>query len=129
MYLSRLIGCGRTFEYVFASKDIDAATADRYGWINRAFPTSAELRAYVQQLAARIAFFPPGAIAGTKQGINVLTRPPMDLLIQDAQNVIGVLAATLVSLALSENFIKATHNQSLGDLELNYGTDLESLFK
>jgi len=129
MYLSRLIGRGLTFEYVFASKDIDAATAERYGWINRAFSTSAELREYVQQLAARIALFPRGGIIGTKQGINAVSRPSMDVLIRDAQNVIDALATTPAPFALAQNFLKATHNQSLGDLELNYGTELESLFK
>ncbi|KAJ7669649.1 ClpP/crotonase-like domain-containing protein [Mycena rosella] len=40
MYLSHLIGRGRTFEYVLSSYDVDAVTAERIGWINTAFATS-----------------------------------------------------------------------------------------
>jgi enoyl-CoA hydratase/carnithine racemase len=129
MYLSQLMGRGRAFEYVLASKDIDAVTAERYGWINRAFATSSELKDYVQKLAARIALFPPDAIVGVKQGINAVSRPPMDVIITDAQDVINVLAATPVAQQLLEKVIAATHNQSIGELELNYGRDLESLFE
>ena len=67
MYLSRLIGRGLTFEYVLSSSDIDAATAARIGWVNRAFDTSRELHAYVAALAARIALFPTAGIVGTKR--------------------------------------------------------------
>ncbi|KAJ6592494.1 ClpP/crotonase-like domain-containing protein [Mycena capillaripes] len=129
MYLSQQIGRGRTFEYVLASKDIDAVTAENYGWINRAFATSAELHAYVKTLAARIALFPAAGIAGTKKGINAVSRPPMDVLIQEAQNIIGVLAQTPAAQAFGPKFIAATHNQSIGELELNYGAELESLFQ
>ncbi|KAJ7779703.1 ClpP/crotonase-like domain-containing protein, partial [Mycena metata] len=129
MYLAHQIGRGRTFEYVFASKDIDAVTADKYGWINRAFDTSAELRDYVDALAARIALFPAAGIVGTKAGINAVSRPPMDVIIQEAQNIIGVLSQTPVTQAFAKKFVAVTNNQSLGDLELNYGEKLVSLFQ
>ncbi|KAJ7655944.1 ClpP/crotonase-like domain-containing protein, partial [Mycena rosella] len=58
MYLAQLMGRGRAFEYTLASLDVDAVTAERIGWINRAFDTSGDLTAYVQALAARIALFP-----------------------------------------------------------------------
>ncbi|KAJ7249265.1 ClpP/crotonase-like domain-containing protein [Mycena rebaudengoi] len=128
MYLSQLIGRGRTFEYVLASKDIDAVTAERYGWINKAFRTSAELKKYVHALAARIALFPAAGIAGTKAGINAVSRPAMDVIIQDAQNIIGALAATQSVQDFEKKFIAATNNQSIGELELNTGRDLETLF-
>ncbi|KAJ7171250.1 ClpP/crotonase-like domain-containing protein, partial [Mycena filopes] len=128
MYLAHEIGRGRTFEYVLASKDIDAVTAEKYGWINRAFATSAELADYVGALAARIALFPAAGIAGTKAGINAVSRPPMDVIIQDAQNVIGVMAQTPAAQEFGKKFLAATHNQSSGDLELNYGKELVSLY-
>ncbi|KAJ7171326.1 enoyl-CoA hydratase/isomerase family protein [Mycena filopes] len=129
MYLAQQIGRGRTFEYVLASKDIDAVTAEKYGWINRAFATSAELAEYVQALAARIALFPAAGIAGTKAGINAASRPPMDVIVQYAQNVVGVLAQTPAAQNFIHKFLTATHNQSNGDLELNYGEELVSLYK
>jgi enoyl-CoA hydratase/carnithine racemase len=129
MYLAHEIGRGRTFEYVLASKDIDAVTAESYGWINRAFATSAELRNYVQALSARIALFPAAGIAGTKAGINAASRPAMNVIIQEAQNVIFALAATQSVMDFNEKVIEATHNQSIGELELNYGRDVETLFQ
>ncbi|KAJ7509484.1 ClpP/crotonase-like domain-containing protein [Mycena galericulata] len=129
MYLAPLIGRGRTFEYVLASKDIDAATAADYGWINRAFDTSAELWEYVQTLATRIALFPAAGIAGTKAGINAVSRPPMDVIIREAQDIIDVLAQTPATQAFAEKFLAATHNQSIGELELNYGEELVTLFQ
>ncbi|KAJ7231148.1 ClpP/crotonase-like domain-containing protein [Mycena haematopus] len=118
MYLAPLIGRGRTFEYVLASKDIDAATAAEYGWINKAFATHAELVDYVDALAARITLFPAAGIAATKRGINA-----------DAQNVIAVLAQSAATQAFSQKFLEATHNQSIGKLELNYGQELVELYK
>jgi enoyl-CoA hydratase/carnithine racemase len=129
MYLSRLIGRGRTFEYVLSSSDIDAVTAERIGWVNRAFDTSRELHAYVQALAARIALFPAAGIVGTKQGINAVSRPPMSIIVRDAQDIIFALAATPAGQAFGEKFIRATRNQSLDSLELNYGAELVQLYE
>ncbi|KAF8184526.1 ClpP/crotonase-like domain-containing protein [Mycena galopus ATCC 62051] len=129
LYLAPLIGRGRTFEYVLASKDIDAATAAEYGWINRAFDTHAELIDYVDALAARIALFPAAGIIGTKQGINAVSRPPRETIIKDAQDVINVLSQTPFTQAYGTKFIEATHNQSIGELELNYGKELLTLYQ
>ncbi|KAJ7131863.1 ClpP/crotonase-like domain-containing protein [Mycena crocata] len=129
MYLSRLIGRGLTFEYVLSSADVDARTAERVGWINKAFDTSAELKQYVKTLAERIALFPAAGIAGTKRGINAVSRPPREVIVRDAQNVFLALAASPESQALQRKFISATHNQSIGELELNYGDALFELYK
>ncbi|KAJ7692720.1 ClpP/crotonase-like domain-containing protein, partial [Mycena rosella] len=128
MYLAHEIGRGRTFEYVVSSTDIDAVTADRIGWINRAFDTSRELHSYVQGLAARIALFPAAGIAGTKQGINAASRPPLEVIIQDAQKVIETLGASPAVQAFSKKFLAATHNQTVGPFELNYGEKLVELY-
>ncbi|KAJ7840056.1 ClpP/crotonase-like domain-containing protein [Mycena olivaceomarginata] len=129
LYLAPLIGRGRTFEYVLAAKDIDAATAAEYGWINKVFDTHAALTDYVQALAARIALFPAAGIAGTKQGINAVSRPSLDVIVQEAQNVIGVLAQNPEARAFTEKFVVATDNQSAVELELNYGEELVKLFQ
>ncbi|KAJ7486686.1 enoyl-CoA hydratase/isomerase family protein [Mycena latifolia] len=129
MYLAQLLGRGRAFEYVLASADVDARTAERVGWINRAFNTADELHTYVKALAVRIALFPPAAIAGTKQGINAVSRPPMDVIIRDAQDVLQRLAATPAAQAFAAKFIQATNNQSLVPLELNYGAEVLKLYE
>ncbi|KAF7355931.1 hypothetical protein MVEN_00922200 [Mycena venus] len=128
MYLSRLIGRGLTFEYVLSSADVDARTAARVGWVNAAFDTSRELHQYVQALAARIALFPAAGIVATKTGINAVTRPSRDVLVQDAQNVIAALVPTPPVQDAFKRFLQVTRNQSIGPMELNYGAEVRRLF-
>ena len=66
--LPRLIGRGRALEVILGCDDIDAATAERWGWVNRALPL-AEVRPYAHRLAHRIASFPPHAVAAAKAGV------------------------------------------------------------
>ena len=62
----RLIGYPRAVELLLSAKDIDGATAEKYGMVNRAMP-AAELDAFVDDLARRIASFPPHAVGLTKR--------------------------------------------------------------
>ena len=55
--LPRLIGRSRALEAILGCDDIDAATAERWGWVNRVLPTD-ELATFVDRLAARIAGVP-----------------------------------------------------------------------
>jgi enoyl-CoA hydratase/carnithine racemase len=67
--LPRLTGRGRALEIVLGGDDFDAETAERYGWVNRALP-AAELRPFVDRLAARIAAFPAPAVAAAKAALD-----------------------------------------------------------
>ena len=66
--LPRLVGRGRAMEIILGGVDIDAETADRWGYLNRALPP-AELRAFVDDLARRIAGFPTSAVARAKRSV------------------------------------------------------------
>ncbi len=66
--LPRLVGRSRALEVVLGCDDVDAATAERWGWINRALPP-AELWPFVDRLAHRIAGFPPHAVAAAKAAV------------------------------------------------------------
>ena len=66
--LPRLIGRSRALEVILGCDDIDAATAERWGWVNRVLPTD-ELATFVDRLAARIASFPPHAVAAAKASV------------------------------------------------------------
>jgi enoyl-CoA hydratase/carnithine racemase len=66
--LPRLIGRGRALEVVLGCDDIDAATAERWGWVNRVLP-SGEIDAFVDRLAGRIAGFVPEAVAAAKASV------------------------------------------------------------
>jgi enoyl-CoA hydratase/carnithine racemase len=47
---------------------VDAALAERWGWINRALPDG-ELWPFVERFSRRIASFPPHAVAAAKQSV------------------------------------------------------------
>ncbi|KAJ7882376.1 ClpP/crotonase-like domain-containing protein [Mycena olivaceomarginata] len=129
MYLAKQIGRGRAFEYVLSAVDIDARTAERVGWINRAFGTAQELYTHVQALADRIALFPLAGIVGVKQGINAVSRPSMDAIVQDSQDIVLRLAATSAVQDFLMKLNEATNNQSIGPFELNYGEEVLKLYK
>src|SRR5258707_6923801 len=52
--LPYLVGRGRALEIIIGSDDFDGETAERYGYVNRAFP-DAKLDDFVDKLAGRIA--------------------------------------------------------------------------
>jgi enoyl-CoA hydratase/carnithine racemase len=66
--LPRLVGRGRALEVILGCGDLDAVTAERWGYLNRALPP-AELRPFVERLARRIASFPAPAIAAAKRAV------------------------------------------------------------
>jgi enoyl-CoA hydratase/carnithine racemase len=66
--LPRLVGRSRALEIVLGAADFSADLAERYGWVNRALPP-AELGPFVAELAARIASYPPEAVARAKAAV------------------------------------------------------------
>ena len=76
--LPRLIGRNRALEVLLSSEDIRADQAEAYGYINRALP-DAELDAFVEALATRIAKFDKWAIAQTKRLVNTSLPPDVEL--------------------------------------------------
>ena len=66
--LPRLIGRSRALEVVLGCDEIDAATAERWGWVNRVLPAE-ELTPFVDRLAARIASWPRHAVAAAKASV------------------------------------------------------------
>jgi len=82
--LPRLVGRGRAMEIILGGVDVDALTAERWGYLNRALPPD-ELRPFVESLAHRIAGFPATAIALAKQAIvNAEQLPLADGLAEEA---------------------------------------------
>src|SRR5580698_9940675 len=73
--LPRLIGRGRALEVLLGADDIPGDLAELYGYVNRSLP-DAELDAFVDAVAMRIASFDKQAIAETKTFVNVASLPP-----------------------------------------------------
>jgi enoyl-CoA hydratase/carnithine racemase len=80
--LHRLMGRGRALEVILGCEDLDAETAERWGYLNRALPAD-ELRAFVERLARRIASFPPEAVALAKQSVDA-AEPRREGLLEEA---------------------------------------------
>ena len=74
--LPRLMGRSRAMEAILGGIDFPAELAERYGYINRAFPPD-ELTPYVEDLAYRIASFPAESIAIAKQAVLTALEKPM----------------------------------------------------
>ncbi len=81
--LPRLMGRGRAMEIVMGCEDFPADLAERYGYINRAFPPD-ELTPFVERLAYRIASFPAESIALAKASVNAAELPIVEGLIEEA---------------------------------------------
>jgi enoyl-CoA hydratase/carnithine racemase len=75
--IPRLIGIGRAMEVVLGADDVDADTAERWGFLNRAM-SGDSLSAYVDALAKRIASFPPAAVRGAKRAVNASVERSLD---------------------------------------------------
>jgi len=73
--LPRLVGRARALEIILGGDDLDAATAERWGYVNRTLPDG-ELRPFVDALARRIAGFAPGVIARAKKAVDGAAGDP-----------------------------------------------------
>jgi enoyl-CoA hydratase/carnithine racemase len=67
--LPKVVGLGRAFELLLLGDTIDAASAERYGLVNRVVPHT-ELLPTARQVAARLANGPALAISMTKRMLN-----------------------------------------------------------
>lgn len=81
--LPRLLGRGRALELILSGDDMDAETAERWGYLNRIFEPDA-IGPYVDQLAKRIASFPVAAVRLAKQSVNEADKPWLDGLFEEA---------------------------------------------
>ena len=81
--LPRLVGRARAMEIILGGIDVDAETAERWGWLNRALPANA-IDAHVGALARRIASFPADAVRLAKQSVDSATLPMAEGCQQEA---------------------------------------------
>jgi len=74
MRMVQQMGKPRALEYLYSGRDIGAQEGERYGLINRAFNTSAEMREFVDAYVGRVAKFEVSALALTKRRVNDATN-------------------------------------------------------
>jgi enoyl-CoA hydratase/carnithine racemase len=81
--LPRLVGRGRAMEIILGGDDIDAETAERWGYLNRSFAAD-EIGPFVDRLARRIASFPVEAVRLAKESVLCADKPLADGLVDEA---------------------------------------------
>jgi len=81
--MPRLLGRGRALELILSGDDLDAETAERWGYLNRIFEPD-EIGPFVDKLAQRIASFSPQAVRQAKLAVNQAERPWTEGLIEEA---------------------------------------------
>lgn len=81
--LPRLLGKGRAMELILSGDDLDAETAERWGYLNRIYAPE-DIGPAVDKLANRIASFPAEAVRMAKQSVNHSDRPLMEGLFEEA---------------------------------------------
>jgi len=123
-HLARLLGRGRAMEVILGADDFDAATAERYGWINRAVP-DADLDAFVARLARRIASFPADGVRTAKRVLNELTMPAADAIRADARRFHRLVVSDAAQARTATLFSHGL--QTRGPLELDLGDRLGTL--
>ncbi len=81
--MPRLIGRGRALEVILGGDDLDAETAEAWGYLNRALPPE-RLEPFVTTLARRIASFPPEAVRLAKASVDAAENPLEEGLVEEA---------------------------------------------
>ena len=116
--LPLLVGRARAIEIALGADDFDAATAERYGWVNRAVP-DAELDGFVAEFVRRVLSFDRQALATAKAILNQ-TGLPSQAELQETQTTFG---ATLRWPSALARLAKARELGlgAAGEFELNLG--------
>ena len=81
--LPKLVGRGRAMEIVLGGDDLDAETAERWGYLNRIYAAD-QIDEKVGALARRIASFPAEAVRLAKESVNGYEQPIADGLADEA---------------------------------------------
>jgi enoyl-CoA hydratase/carnithine racemase len=116
--LPRLIGRGRALEVLLAANDINGDLAELYGYVNRSLP-DAELDAFVDRLAQRIASFDKDAIAETKQLVNIASLPPDSEIAPEWEAFISSLGRPAAQERIKKLMAQGFHRP--GDVETRLG--------
>ncbi|MFC0430064.1 enoyl-CoA hydratase/isomerase family protein [Kutzneria buriramensis] len=123
--LAHLVGRARALEIVIGSDDYDARTAQELGYVNRAVP-DAELDAFVDAFARRVASFDRRPIATAKRLVDRITLPENGHLLESQAQFAAALTWPETQKRVVRLFEKGL--QQRGDFELRFGHHLNGLF-
>lgn len=116
--LPRLIGRGRALEVLLGADDIRGDLAELYGYVNRSLP-DAELDAFVDALARRIASFDKQAIGETKRLVNLASLPADKEIALEWDAFIAAVGRPSTQARIKKLFERGFHKP--GDVENRLG--------
>ena len=123
--IPRLIGIGRAMEVVLGADDVDAETAERWGFLNRAM-SGDSLSAYIDALATRIASFPPAAVREAKRAVNASVERSLDEGLKYESYLFQVLLRDVDAQPSMRQYLDA--GGQTRDVELRIGSVMGELF-
>ena len=123
--IPRLIGIGRAMEVVLGADDVDAETAERWGFLNRAM-SGDSLSAYVDALATRIASFPSAAVREAKRAVNASVERSLDEGLKYESYLFQVLLRDVDAQPSMRQYLDA--GGQTRDVELRIGSVMGELF-
>lgn len=115
--LQRIIGRARAMEVIMSGGDIDAETAERWGYFNRIYKAD-EIEQQVDRLANRIASFPVEAVRLAKQSMNGADKP-LDEALTDEAFFFEKLIRTDAARTKMKKFIEIGGQTREGELRIN----------
>lgn len=122
--LPRLIGRSRAMEVILGCEDIDAQTAERWGWVNRTFPAT-EVRDAANKLAKRVAGFPSHAVAEAKASVLRAEAGLPEAIVEEsrafARTLLDDAATTAMERFLARGGQTVDGESRLGDLASELG--------
>ncbi len=123
--IPRLIGIGRAMEVVLGADDIEAETAERWGFLNRAM-SGDSLSAYVDALAKRIASFPPAAVREAKRAVGASVERTLEDGLKYESYLFQVLLRDADAQPSMRQYLDA--GGQTRDVELRIGSVMGELF-
>lgn len=127
-FLTHLIGRGRAMEYILSAKDITADEAERIGWINKAFESSADMYAYIEGLTSRIRLFPLKSLDEAKRLIDRASAPSFEDVKAEAEAFSRVVFEPLTQQAQARS-AEVIGSIGLLDSELKLGELMPKFYK
>jgi enoyl-CoA hydratase/carnithine racemase len=114
--LPRLVGRSRALEVILGCDDVDAELAEEWGWVNRAL-SKKKLWTHVERLAARIASYPPHAVAAAKAAVLRAEKEVEADLLAEGNAFSGTLGGPGTREAM-ERFLRDGGQTKKGELSL-----------
>lgn len=126
--MAKIMGRARALEYALSGQDVDAFEAEKLGWINKAFHSSADMYNHVHNLSSRIALFSSESIASIKATINLVAKPTWDEMAFNGAEY-RRLAQGSEARELIGKFLKLSENLTNVEVEKDLGNRILEIYK